>query len=99
MEGEETQTTIGILRGTLNINLESGGVSCRFIHVFVRGGQSFAVCQRFQIKGKESGKGAKEMWQKTKERGHRNLIKSLKMSLFDTFVFHPSEAVKATLVR
>lgn len=47
MEGEETRTTIGILRGTLNINLESGGVSCRFIHVFVRGGQSFAVCQRF----------------------------------------------------
>lgn len=46
-EKEETKTTIGILRETLNINSESGGVSRRFIHVFVHGGKSFAVCQRF----------------------------------------------------
>lgn len=44
--GKETQTTIGI-HGTLNINRESGGGSRRFIQVFVHGGKSFAVCQRF----------------------------------------------------
>lgn len=46
-EARRRQTTIGILRKTLNINRESEGVSRRFIRVFVHGGESFAVCQRF----------------------------------------------------
>jgi len=44
---QRKRTTIGILRKTLNINRESEGALRRFIRVFVHGGESFAVCQRF----------------------------------------------------
>lgn len=46
-KGQRRRTTIGILRKTLNINRESEGALRRFIRVFVHGGESFAVCQRF----------------------------------------------------
>lgn len=95
---KEMQTAIGILCGTLNINLESGRVSRRFIHVFVHSGKSFAVCQRFQIKGKESSGGEQRKWWKTGDEGHRNLVKSLQMPSFGMLTSRPTKAVKATLV-